>query len=100
VVAAGLARRCEVQLSYAIGVAQPLSIRVDSFGTGAMDDLALTDAVKKVFDLRPAAIIESLDLLKPRYQATAYHGHFGRPEFPWEQTNKVAELKAAAGVPA
>jgi len=100
VVAAGLARRCEVQLSYAIGVAKPLSIRVDSFGTGVIDDIALTEAVEKVFDLRPAGIIESLDLLKPRYQGTAYHGHFGRSEFPWEQTNKVAELKAAAGQPA
>jgi S-adenosylmethionine synthetase len=97
VVAAGLARRCEIQVSYAIGVAKPLSIRVDSFGTGVIDDITLTKAVEKVFDLRPAAIIRDLELKAPIYEKTAYHGHFGRPEFPWERTNKVAELKAAAG---
>jgi S-adenosylmethionine synthetase len=101
VVAAGLARRCEVQLSYAIGVAEPLSIRVESFGTGKVNDLALTQAVEKVFKslLTPRAIIKTLDLLKPRYEQTAYHGHFGRPEFPWEQTNKTADLNAAVGAP-
>ena len=97
VVAAGLARRCEMQLSYAIGVAKPLSIRIDSFGTGVTDDVTLTKAVEKVFDLRPAAIIKDLELKQPMYEKTAYHGHFGRPEFPWERTNKVAELKAAVG---
>jgi S-adenosylmethionine synthetase len=97
VVAAGLARRCEMQLSYAIGVAKPLSIRIDSFGTGVTDDVTLTKAVEKVFDLRPAAIIRDLELKQPMYEKTAYHGHFGRPEFPWERTNKVAELKAAVG---
>jgi S-adenosylmethionine synthetase len=97
VVAAGLARRCEIQVSYAIGVAKPLSIRVDSFGTGVTDDVTLTKAVEKVFDLRPAAIIKDLELKQPMYEKTAYHGHFGRPEFPWERTNKVAELKAAVG---
>ena len=99
VVAAGLARRCEVQLSYAIGVAEPLSIRVESFGTGKVGDVALTQAVEKVFKplLTPRAIIKTLDLLKPRYESTAYHGHFGRSEFPWEQTNKTADLTAAVG---
>ncbi len=97
VVAAGLAKRCEVQVSYAIGVAKPLSIRVDTFGTGAMSDDLLTRAVEKVFDLRPAALIKDLALKRPIYERTAYHGHFGRSEFPWELTGKVAELKAAAG---
>ncbi|MEZ5976641.1 MAG: methionine adenosyltransferase [Planctomycetota bacterium] len=100
VVASGLARRCEVQLAYAIGVAEPLSIRVETFGTGATSDDLITAAVEKVFksELTPKRIIANFDLLKPRYEKTAYHGHFGRPDFPWEQTNKVAELKAAAGV--
>jgi S-adenosylmethionine synthetase len=97
VVASGLASRCEVQVSYAIGVAKPTSVYVDTFGTGKVADELLGEAVQKVFDLRPAGIIKSLDLLKPRYQKTAYHGHFGRPDFPWEQTNKVAELQAAVG---
>ncbi len=96
IVAAGLARRCEVQVSYAIGVAAPLSIRVDTFGTGKVQDDALVDAVRKTFDLRPARIIQALDLKRPVFQRTAYHGHFGRPEFSWERTNKVAELQAAA----
>ena len=95
VVAAGLATRCEVQVSYAIGVAKPLSIRVDAFGTSELSDEQLTQAVEKVFDLRPAAIIQHLDLRKPVYERTAYHGHFGRPEFTWERTDKVAELQAA-----
>ncbi|HKX45118.1 MAG TPA: methionine adenosyltransferase [Planctomycetota bacterium] len=98
VVAAGLATRCEVQLSYAIGVVEPLSIRVDTFGTGKLSDDQLTGIVEKLFKplLKPRAIIEAFDLLKPRYEQTAYHGHFGRADFPWERTNKVAELKAAA----
>jgi S-adenosylmethionine synthetase len=100
VVAAKLARRCELQVSYAIGVAKPLSIRVDTFGTGVVPDEVLNDAVAKVFDLRPAAIIAALDLRKPVYERTAYNGHFGRPEFTWERTNKVAELQAAVGTAA
>jgi S-adenosylmethionine synthetase len=100
IVAAGLARRCEVQVSYAIGIAKPLSIRVDTFGTGAVGDDKLCDAVGKVFDLRPAAIIRDLDLKRPIYEKTAYHGHFGRPEFPWEQANRVEALRQAAGLTA
>ncbi|MCY3000315.1 MAG: methionine adenosyltransferase [Planctomycetota bacterium] len=95
IVAAGLARRCEVQVSYAIGIAKPLSVRVDTFGTGKVADVKLTDAVNKVFDLRPAAIIKDLDLKRPIYEKTAYHGHFGRPEFPWEQANRKDALNAA-----
>ena len=95
VVAAGLADRCEVQLSYAIGVAEPLSLRVDTFGTGKVADDVLDRAVSAVFDLRPARILSALDLKRPIYERTAYHGHFGRDEFPWEQTNKVAELQEA-----
>ena len=95
VVAAGLARRCEIQVSYAIGVAKPLSIRVDTFGTSEVGDDLLTEAVQKVFDLSPKAIITHLDLKKPIYERTAYHGHFGRADFTWERTDKVAELQAA-----
>ncbi|MEZ6004478.1 MAG: methionine adenosyltransferase [Planctomycetota bacterium] len=95
VVASGLARRCEVQLSYAIGVAKPLSVRVDTFGTGQVDDTIIADAVQKVFDLTPHGIITSLDLKKPKYQQTAYHGHFGREGFSWEATNKAQALKDA-----
>ncbi|MEZ6016583.1 MAG: methionine adenosyltransferase [Planctomycetota bacterium] len=100
VVAAGLAKRCEVQLSYAIGIAAPLSVRVDTFGTGTVDEAALSDAITKVFDLRPAGIISALQLKRPIYRATAAHGHFGREGFPWESTAKVAELKAALGAAA
>ena len=95
IVAAGLADRCEVQLSYAIGVAKPLSLRVDTFGTGKVADDVLDRAVGEVFDLRPAMILSELDLMRPIYERTAYHGHFGRDEFPWEQTSKVAELQEA-----
>jgi S-adenosylmethionine synthetase len=98
VVAAGLARRCEVQVSYAIGVARPLSVRVDTFGTGSVSEEALCAALEKVFDLRPAAIIRDLQLKRPIYERTAYHGHFGRPDFAWEQTNRVNELRAALGL--
>jgi S-adenosylmethionine synthetase len=97
VVAAGLARRCEVQLSYAIGVPKPLSVFVDTFGTSSVDQAAIAKAVDKVFDLSPAGIVEALDLLRPIFEKTAYHGHFGREEFSWEATDKVAELKAALG---
>jgi S-adenosylmethionine synthetase len=95
VVAAGLATRCEVQLSYAIGVAKPLSVRVDTFGTSTVDEDAISAAVNKVFDLTPRGIIEALGLKAPIYRKTAAHGHFGREGFPWEATSKVAELKEA-----
>ncbi len=97
IVAAGLADRAEIQISYAIGVAQPTSVLVDTFGTGKVSDEKLTEAVRKVFDLRPAGIIKMLDLRRPIYKQTAAYGHFGRNDLnlPWEQTNKVDELKAA-----
>lgn len=98
VVAADIADRCEVQVAYAIGVAEPLAVYVDTFGTGKADDAAIADAISSVFDLRPAAIIDQLDLLKPGYKRTASGGHFGRPEFTWEQTPKVDELRAALGL--
>ena len=97
VVAAGLADRCEIQVSYAIGIAKPLSIRVDTFGTGKLSDIDLTKAVESVFDLRPAAIIAQFDLKRPIYEATAYHGHFGRDTFPWEKTDKTKALQDAVG---
>ena len=99
IVAAGLASRCEVQLAYAIGVAQPVSVRVDTYGTGKLSEDQLTKAVMDTFDLRPRAILEQLDLLKPIYRATAAYGHFGREAktgFTWERTNKVEDLKKAA----
>ena len=95
VVAAGLAERCEVQLAYAIGVPYPVSIMVDTFGTGQVEDFAIAQAVKEVFDCTPAGIIKTLDLKKPIYQATAAYGHFGRSEFSWEKTDKVEQLKKA-----
>ena len=100
IVAAGLADKAEIQLSYAIGVAQPTSVLVDTFGTGKVSDEKLTVAVRKVFDLRPAGIIKMLDLRRPIYKQTAAYGHFGRNDLnlPWEQTNKVEELKAAVNV--
>ena len=97
VVAAGLASRCEVQLSYAIGVAKPLSVRVDTFGTNKVDDAVIEKAIDEVFDLTPAGIIGALGLKAPVFAHTAYHGHFGRDEFTWERTDKVDALKAAAG---
>ena len=100
VVAAGLAHRCEVQVAYAIGVARPVSVKVDTFGTGLLDDTKLAAAVDQVFDLRPKSIISGLGLLKPIYRQTAAHGHFGRelPAFTWESTDKVGALRRAAGV--
>lgn len=95
VVASGLAERCEVQLAYAIGVPFPVSIMVDTFGTGKASDFAISEAVKEVFDCSPAGIIKTLDLLKPVYSKTASYGHFGRNEFTWEKTDKVEELKNA-----
>ena len=95
VVAAGLARRCQIQLAYAIGVARPVSVRVDTFGTGTVSDQQLEQAVEKTFDLRPAAIIRDLDLRRPIYRQTAAYGHFGRPELdlPWERIDRVEQLK-------
>ncbi len=100
VVAAGLARRAEVQVAYAIGKAQPVGVFIQTFGTETVPVATIQDAVLEVFDLRPAAIIADLDLLRPIYASTAAYGHFGRelPEFTWEQTDRVDELKKAAGV--
>ena len=100
VVAAGLADRCEIELAYAIGVSYPLSIMVDTFGTGAVDEVTITEAVKHVFDLRPGAIIRDLVLRRPIYEKTAAYGHFGREDedFTWERTDRVAELRAACGL--
>ena len=97
-VAAGLARRCEVQLAYAIGVAEPVSIRVDSFGTAGVEERLLEQLVRKHFDLTPRGIIETLDLLRPIYRATSYHGHFGRdePDFSWESTDRAEILRSDA----
>jgi len=100
VVAAGLARHCEVQLAYAIGVAEPVSVLVDTFGTHAVDEDKISQAVRKVFQLTPRGIIEALKLRRPIYQKTAGFGHFGRndPDFTWEREDKVEELRAACGV--
>lgn len=97
IVAAGLAKKCEVQLAYAIGVAKPVSVMVDSFGTGTVSDDKLSDAVNKVFDLRPSAIIEALELRKPQYRKLAAYGHMGREDLgvAWEKTDKTEELKKA-----
>jgi len=96
IVAADLADRCEIQLAYAIGVAEPVSIAVDTFGTGKVSDAAIVRAVREVFSCTPKAMIEALDLRRPIYRATAAYGHFGRAEFSWEKTDKVAALRAAA----
>jgi S-adenosylmethionine synthetase len=99
-VAAGLCERCEVQVAYAIGVAQPVSVMVHTFGTGKVTEARLAELVREVFDMRPRAIIEQLDLLRPIYRKTAAYGHFGRelPEFSWERTDKAALLKQKAGI--
>ena len=99
-VAAGLAEKCQVQISYAIGVAEPTSIMVTTFGTGKIDDEKITALVRKHFDLRPKGIVQMLDLLRPIYQNTAAYGHFGReePGFTWENTDKAAALRADAGL--
>ena len=101
IVAAGLAQRCEVQVAYAIGVARPVSLMVNTFGTGKIDDGKISEIVSAYFDLRPANIIHSLDLLRPIYQKTAAYGHFGRtePEFSWEDTCHAAALREAAKLP-
>jgi S-adenosylmethionine synthetase len=98
-VAAGLARRCEVQVAYAIGVAEPVSVRVESFGTGSLEEQDLVRLVRKHFDLTPRGIIDSLRLRRPIYRATAYHGHFGREGlgFPWEETDRAEALRRDAG---
>ncbi|MGW4601622.1 methionine adenosyltransferase domain-containing protein, partial [Streptomyces sp. NPDC004457] len=99
VVAAGLASRCEVQVAYAIGKAEPVGLFVETFGTGTVPVARIQTALTEVFDLRPAAIIRDLDLLRPIYARTAAYGHFGRelPEFTWERTDRVDALRAAAG---
>jgi S-adenosylmethionine synthetase len=100
VVAAGLATKCLIQISYAIGVANPTSVMVTTHGTGKISDEKLSELVREHFDLRPKGIVQMLDLLRPIYQKTAAYGHFGReePEFTWEKTDKAAALKAAAGL--
>ena len=100
VVAAGLASKCEVQLAYAIGVANPVSILVDTFGTSKVNEDDIADAIDKVFDLRPAAIIKEMDLRRPIYKKTAAYGHFGRTdiELPWEKCDKAELLKEMLGL--
>src|SRR5690606_29303485 len=99
VVAAGLARRCEVQVAYAIGAARPVGLYVETFGTHEVDPVRITRAIQEVFDLRPAAIVRDLDLLRPIYSRTAAYGHFGRElaDFTWERTNRVLDLQDAVG---
>jgi len=100
IVAAGIAERCEVQVSYAIGVAEPTSISIDTFGTGAIADERIIALIRDHFDLRPKGLIEMLDLLKPIYKPTAAYGHFGREDLDlsWERTDKADALKADAGL--
>ena len=100
IVAAGLAKKCEIQIAYAIGVAHPVSVMIDTFGTGIISDDTLSEIVTETFDLRPAAIIDSLDLLRPIYRQLAAYGHMGRTDLdlPWEKTDKAVELKQAAGI--
>jgi len=98
VVAAGLAHRCEVQVAYAIGVAEPVSVMVETFGTGSVAEEKIAKAIRRVFGLTPREIIEGLDLLRPIYRETAAYGHFGRSEFTWERTDKKDALREAAGV--
>jgi S-adenosylmethionine synthetase len=100
VVAAGLAKKCEVQLAYAIGVAEPVSVMINTFGTGVIPSNDIARAVQEEFDMRPAAIITTLDLLRPIYKKTAAYGHFGRelPEFTWEKTDRIESLRQRAGI--
>ena len=95
IVAASIAKKCEIQLAYAIGVAQPVSVMVDTFGTGVVSDDKIAEAVKKIFDLRPSAIIDALDLRRPIYRKTAAYGHMGRTDIDlsWEKTDKTEQLK-------
>ncbi|MFA7316934.1 MAG: methionine adenosyltransferase domain-containing protein, partial [Sulfuricella sp.] len=100
IVAAGLAKKCEVQIAYAIGVARPVSMMVNTFGTGKISDAKIVELIKQHFDLRPKGIVLALDLLRPIYAKTAAYGHFGRdePEFSWENTDKADALRADAGL--
>ena len=100
IVAAGLAERCEIQVAYAIGVAKPVSVSVETFGTGRIPDERIAELVQQHFDLRPGAIIRDLDLRRPIYRQVAAYGHFGRDDLdlPWERTNKAEALRAAAKV--
>ncbi|WP_048750619.1 methionine adenosyltransferase [Aggregatibacter segnis] len=98
IVAAGLADRCEIQLSYAIGVAEPTSIMIETFGTGKVANELLVSLVREFFDLRPYGLIKMLDLIQPIYRQTAAYGHFGREQFPWEKIDRAAELRAATGL--
>ena len=100
IVAAGLAERCEIQVSYAIGVAEPTSISIETFGTGKVDEDRLIKIIREHFDMRPKGLIAMLDLLRPIYQKTAAYGHFGRTDesFTWEQTDKAEILRDAAGL--
>ena len=100
IVAAGLAKRCQIQLAYAIGVARPVSVSIDTFGTGTVEDDRLEEAVEKVFDLRPTAIIRDLDLRKPIYKKLAAYGHMGREDLKvrWEDTDRTNALKAVLGI--
>ncbi len=100
IVAAGLADKCEVQLAYAIGIAEPVSVMVNAFGTGKIPSNEIARVVREEFDMRPRSIIETLDLLRPIYLKTASYGHFGRelPEFTWERTDRVEALKQRAGI--
>jgi S-adenosylmethionine synthetase len=97
-VAAGAARRCEVQVAYAIGMAHPVSVLVETFGTETVDPARIPDCVAEVFDLRPAAIIRDLDLKQPIYRPTAAYGHFGRDGFPWEQTTRAGDVRSFLGL--
>ncbi len=97
VVASGAADRCEVQVAYAIGMAQPVSILVETFGTEATDPAKIEAAVRATFDLRPAAIVRDLDLKRPIYKRSAAYGHFGRAGFPWEELGRLDDFKAALG---
>ena len=95
IVATGIAKRCEVQVAYAIGRAHPVGLYVDTFDTGQVDDATIARAITDVFDLRPAGMIEDLDLLRPIYKETSVYGHFGRPGFPWEDVTRIEDLRAA-----
>jgi S-adenosylmethionine synthetase len=99
-VAAGLAKQCQIQVAYAIGVARPMNVTVYTEGTGVISDEKIAQLINEHFDLRPKGIIQMLDLLRPIYQKTAAYGHFGReePEFTWERIDKAATLRAAAGI--
>jgi S-adenosylmethionine synthetase len=100
IVAAGLADKCEVQVAYAIGIAEPVSVHVETFGTAKIEEPRIEELIRAHFDLRPKGIIQMLDLLRPIYRATAANGHFGRsePEFTWERTDKAEALRADAGL--